>query len=84
MGRPPLSPVACVGGTRMLPKLAERRPFHLITEERSSSVVSVFVRCGCQNANFTPSCNSRIGVLVELIVPYCGLVTAMFGSPQIG
>src|SRR5882672_1044254 len=37
-----------------------------------------------QNTNFRPSCSSRIGFLVVLIVPYSGLVNVVFGSFQIG
>src|SRR5712691_13543492 len=37
-----------------------------------------------QNTNFRPSCSSRIGFLVLLIVPYNGLVNVVFGSSQIG
>src|SRR5438445_13329063 len=41
-------------------------------------------RTSDQNTNFTPSCSSRIGFLVLLIVPYSGLVNVVFGSFQIG
>ena len=44
-----------------------------------------FVVPSCrQNTNFNPSCTSRIGVLVLLIVPYNGLLNVVFGSFQIG
>ncbi len=36
-------PAACDGGTPMLPGLAERRPFHLITDCLGSSVFSAFI-----------------------------------------
>ncbi len=64
----------CLAGT-------QRPRSHAENAHSAGSASSAFEN---QNTNFTPSCTSRIGFLVLLIVPYSGLVNVVFGSFQIG
>src|SRR5881396_94144 len=50
---------------------------------RRSALVAPTVRTN-QNTSFRPNCSSRIGFLVELILPKLGLNSVVFGSFQIG